>query len=268
MAGTYSELTQLFNQNIKTNGNQEITGAILNSILNEISSSFINLINLAASYGASYNKGSNTFSFNGLTNITWNEMMLIINEGKKVLESGVYTSSLIRTNIATSNRTGNSTVNFQTIYINCPNIEIIDPGGSMYCAELFRSFMNCPKLKSIGSTIYLANGNCNLSMYWPNGSFTFDECPELSSVQISGLQERLSLRDCSKISYSSLEYLVENLKNTAPIEVIVHPTTYSYLTGTAQPTAEVGGTSAQWKQLVTDASGKQCSFVEDTTRNS
>ena len=240
----------------------------MNSILNEISSSFINLINLAASYGASYNKGSNTFSFNGLTNITWNEMMLIINEGKKVLESGVYTSSLIRTNIATSNRTGNSTVNFQTIYINCPNIEIIDPGGSMYCAELFRSFMNCPKLKSIGSTIYLANGNCNLSMYWPNGSFTFDECPELSSVQISGLQERLSLRDCSKISYSSLEYLVENLKNTAPIEVIVHPTTYSYLTGTAQPTAEVGGTSAQWKQLVTDASGKQCSFVEDTTRNS
>ena len=36
MAGTYSELTQLINQNIKTNGEQSITGELLNNVLRQM----------------------------------------------------------------------------------------------------------------------------------------------------------------------------------------------------------------------------------------
>lgn len=63
------------------------------------------------------------------------------------------------------------------------------------------------------------------------------------------------------INYESVNYLVTNAANTSAITVTVHPTTYSYLTGTAQPSAEVGGTSEEWQALLTTAQGKQISFA-------
>ena len=55
--------------------------------------------------------------------------------------------------------------------------------------------------------------------------------------------------------------MVDNAANTSAITVTVHPTTYSYLTGTAQPTEQVGGTSEQWQAIVTAASAKQITFA-------
>ena len=63
------------------------------------------------------------------------------------------------------------------------------------------------------------------------------------------------------INYWSIRYLIDNASNTLPITITVHPTTYGYLTGTIEPTPEVGGTKEEWMQIVTDATEKQITFA-------
>ena len=70
-------------------------------------------------------------------------------------------------------------------------------------------------------------------------------------------------KDSPLLSYESVKYLVDNAANTAAITVTVHPTTYSYLSGTAQPTEEVGGTTEEWQALMTAAASKQISFATE-----
>ena len=43
--------------------------------------------------------------------------------------------------------------------------------------------------------------------------------------------------------------------------MVVHPTTYSYLQGTSEPTEQVGGTREEWMELVTSAQAKQIAFA-------
>lgn len=90
----------------------------------------------------------------------------------------------------------------------------------------------------------------------------FYGCTKLSRVILMNLKVDISFQDSPLLSYESLNYLVTNAANTAAITVTVHLTTYSYLTGTAQPTEEVGGTTEEWQALVTTAQGKQISFAQ------
>lgn len=94
---------------------------------------------------------------------------------------------------------------------------------------------------------------------------TFTGCFALRDVKVrlmSNANTDISFQDSPLLFYESLNYLVTNAANTAAITVTVHPTTYSYLTGTAQPTEEVGGTTEEWQALVTTAQGKQISFAQ------
>ena len=65
------------------------------------------------------------------------------------------------------------------------------------------------------------------------------------------------------INYDSIKYEVDNASNTKAITITVHPTTYGYLTGTIEPTEQVGGTTEEWQQIVTDAAEKQISFATE-----
>lgn len=58
-----------------------------------------------------------------------------------------------------------------------------------------------------------------------------------------------------------LTYVIENATNTGAITITVDPTIYGYLTGTAQPAPETGGTTEEWQALVTAAQEKQISFA-------
>ena len=66
----------------------------------------------------------------------------------------------------------------------------------------------------------------------------------------------------SVIDYDSIKYLVDNAANTSAITITVHPTTYGYLTGTIQPTEQVGGTTEEWQAIVTTAADKQITFAK------
>lgn len=85
---------------------------------------------------------------------------------------------------------------------------------------------------------------------------------KLESIFFKRLNVSLNILGNSPyISYESLAYLLEHASNTSPITITVHPTTYGYLTGTMQPTAQVGGTSDEWKALVQTAQSRQISFA-------
>lgn len=115
------------------------------------------------------------------------------------------------------------------------------------------AFRQCLQLKTI-KTVIRPMFNAIIDNMFLN-------CISLTNVKINALKLDLSFAESPLISYESIKYLVDNAANTSAITVTVHPTTYSYLTGTAQPTAEVGGTTEEWQALVTTAQGKQISFA-------
>ena len=117
-------------------------------------------------------------------------------------------------------------------------------------------FRSSPKLRKLEDILSISQG-CDMTT-------AFLGCTSLRDVKIrlmSGANVNISFQDSPLLSYKSFNYLVTNAANTAAITVTVHPTTYSYLTGTAQPTEEVGGTTEEWQALVTTAQGKQISFA-------
>lgn len=65
------------------------------------------------------------------------------------------------------------------------------------------------------------------------------------------------------IIYDCIKYLIDNALNTKAITITVHPTTYDYLTGTIEPTEQVGGTTEEWQQILADAAEKQISFATE-----
>ena len=128
----------------------------------------------------------------------------------------------------------------------------------LYIKNMENAFMDCRKLRKIEDilTIRIVNNN-----YIKRA---FMGCSALKDVKIrfvTGANVDISFEDSPLLSYESIKYLVDNAGNTKAITVTVHPTTYSYLRGTAQPTEEVGGTTEEWQALVTTAQGKQISFA-------
>ena len=84
----------------------------------------------------------------------------------------------------------------------------------------------------------------------------------IEDIKISRLKTNLNIfNKDSVINYESIKYLVDNAANTSAITITVHPTTYGYLTGTIQPTEQVGGTTEEWKAIVTTAAEKQITFA-------
>lgn len=118
-------------------------------------------------------------------------------------------------------------------------------------------FYNCKNLRDAGIISVVG-----VTSFIESDIRAFYKCAKLNTVFIKSLVKNISFQDSPLLSYESIKYLVGNATNTSAITVTVHPTTYSYLTGTAQPTAEVGGTTEEWQALVTTAQGKQISFAQ------
>lgn len=93
-------------------------------------------------------------------------------------------------------------------------------------------------------------------------SRTCFQCPSLEYVKIKNLNHDIYFIVCARLNYESIKYLIDNATDSEKT-VTVHPTTYDYLIGAAEPTARVGGTSEEWQQLVADAAEKNISFATE-----
>lgn len=219
-------------------------------------------------YGAVYNKETGYWELNGLTDLTEEDMWDIYLAGVPRTEN--LTEFYKETSV--DNKSIRTTFNFTVkgdgvgtgtilggTFLNCGNVEVVqfykNPNAIIYAKELFYAFYNCQKLREIVNTLQIYKTTALMDNAFVN-------CKALKSVKLKNLRKDISFKDSPFLSYESLNYLVTNATNTAAITVTVHPTTYSYLTGTAQPTEEVGGTTEEWQALVTTAQGKQISFAQ------
>lgn len=100
----------------------------------------------------------------------------------------------------------------------------------------------------------------NVSVEKANSS-SFLRCSKIKTLKIKKLSTDLWTTDSPLINYDSWKYNIDNAEGTSAITITVHPTTYGYLTGTIEPTEQVGGTTEEWQQIVTDAAEKQISFA-------
>ena len=222
-------------------------------------------------YGAVYNKETGYWELNGLIDLTEEDMWDIWLWTGCVINSPslqyAFKSAPIRTTFHTSNtasyRELDNSLDLNSAFMFCANLEVIRLnkednqvlgiiGNTGYA--MHNAFNGCKKLRNIEDIIRVAS---SYNIF----SATFNNCFLLHTIRLKYLQQRISFQDSPLLSYESINYLITNAANPEAITVTVHPTTYSYLTGTAQPTTEVGGTTEEWQALVTTAQGKQITFA-------
>lgn len=253
-------------------GTASIVRSAQNTAIADIAASTAALHKIYESYGAIYNESTGYWELNGLTDLTEEEMYDIYLWTHNIINqpdlNNAFNDSPIRTTFA--NPSGRSTyrsstgVSLDQAFLNCTQLEVIclkSIGDSQILLSYtlntacHNAFNNCTKLREIKNILYVGNNTQNIF------SSAFSGCSQLSKVRIKGLRQNVSFEYSPLLSYESLNYLVTNAANTSAITMTVHPTTYSYLTGTAQPTAEVGGTTEEWQALVTTAQAKRISFA-------
>lgn len=119
-------------------------------------------------------------------------------------------------------------------------IRVSSDDGAVYVADCGYAFYGLSFLRKILGIIVDPG-----SAKWNN---TFGYCTALEDVRIRNLRSSLSFKDSSKLSLSSLQYLVTNASNTSPITITLHPDAYARLTD----------------ELIAQATAKQINFATET----
>lgn len=230
---------------------------------------------LVESYGAVRNEETGYWSLNGFNDITDEEMWNIyryFNFNDMTMFAGRYPENgnlKIRTNIPFGLTVQNSTNSFFVIphkwsYL-CVLLKYVekvvlstDRNSIFLCADNFNGvnylFYNCDALVEV-------DGIIDISRFDGILNYVFINCPKLKSFKLKGVHTNATFTGSPLINLSTFTYIVENATNTKAIIIRVTAETYSYLTGTAEPTDEVGGTTEEWQALVTVAAEKQISFA-------
>ena len=218
--------------------------------------------------GAVWNEETGYYELNGLTDITEEQMLTIYAvffffNIEDINWKYAYTTA--RTNICPKSYTyatkpyANFNGQRAFYYSKIEVIKISDYARSsdfgFPLSQGGNMFDSCERLKRIIGILWVDKSNSLYSI--------FNNCLKLEDVQIYGLSLPISFSNSPLLNYASLDCLITNAANTAAITVTVHPTTYSYLAGTVQPAAEVGGTTEEWQALMTAAAGKQISFATE-----
>mgnify|MGYP004591027107 CR=1 FL=1 len=213
---------------------------------------FNDLWNEAAGEYGKYNRETGYYELNGLKDITYEQALTIYNERPSA--GGYSKISKGRTNLPLNlGKYRAFVVQLQDFASGNENITIVKFKDNEILSFGKYSFRNIINLARIEGSIQLYD---NIQTY----------C-FLSSVKISYIRfivmgnYSVQLQWCPLLSYDSVKYIVDNYKNTAAVTFTVHPNTYSYLTGTAEPIADVGGTSDEWKAILTAATAKKISFA-------
>jgi len=220
-------------------------------------------IDLFSTFNAVFNSTTGYFELNEITDIAYDEMLRIYSIGDIIrnytggdMYLGDYNNPKIRTLIPTSMNKPIQGSYFRYMwYISHLKISTYSVVTFSNTANIAYAFYNndfC--LKKITPIL-----QCSQNTSFANT--TFASCTSLEDVKIKLLKSNIFFSQCSRLNYESIKYLVDNASNTNAITITVHATTYGYLMGTIQPTSSVGGTSAQWQQIVTDATNKNISFA-------
>lgn len=239
-----------------------VVGAINELNAKEADAPTLALRKLYEAAGAVYNEETGFYELNGLTDITEEEMLNMYNFYCGFPET--YNINSWSFGIAVMDKRTRTTIPFLLSTYNFPDLtwdyklEVLrfireNPDNPLFALFTNNSSLSsCPEVRRVEDVIDCRNRT---------NAISFRSLPKLEHIRLSKVSKDLFIGESPLINYESVNYLVTNAANTSAITVTVHPTTYSYLTGTAQPSAEVGGTSEEWQALLTTAQGKQISFA-------
>lgn len=224
--------------------------------------------------GATWNAGTGFYELNGLTDITEEQMLGIYCETGSFGTSG--DGPICR--YCRNSRTNLPSLTYGILFnekamhpfaegvfevINLIPAFAQDMQFDRYMVQLCNNIpfaQSCHSLKEVKGAILLlyssAGRDFNICSF----------CESLREIRVMMNQVGSGgsfCKDSPLLSYESVKYLVENATVTTSITIIVHPATYSYLSGSAQPSADVGGTTEEWQALMTAAAGKQISFATE-----
>ena len=216
---------------------------------------FIDPWNAACGSFGRYNPDTGYFELNGLTDITYEEAILIYSKwSNSNLIREQYLGAKIRTNIPQPLR---DNVNAESAFYGS-SIEVVNmtytSTGWVRCSIQSGIFRQCQHLRRIITP--LENPG--------QSSLDFENCRSLEDVRIKNSQPKdLYLSACSKLSFDSVDYIIQN-GTSKGFTVHVHKDVYAKLTGDTTNAAAAALTEeelAQWQQLLVDAAEKQITFA-------
>lgn len=192
------------------------------------------------------------FLGNGLR-MTYEEALTVMREssGANFLCNYSHAGCQSRTFLPIRTHIGAFGLNPEYSFFQCLNLEVINFNRSPYVGTANNTFKKCSKLRII------QNG-----LIYPLQD-TLANLPDLESVEMRARSD-IDISESSKLSYSSVAYMVVHAANTAAITITVHPTVYAKLTGDTTNDAYNDLTDeekTQWAALIPLAAEKNITFA-------
>lgn len=193
-----------------------------------------------------YNERTGWFEMNGLTDLSWEDMRAIANNGSSdIVSAQVKNTSAyydgVRTNLFTR---GSSSQ--QALYNSSfGDMEVLHLNNSIALPQGGWMNQDCPRLKAI-----IGYFNLNYANNFNQGN-AFGVQTVLESVKLKSLKQSFTLK-IKMLSWDSINYLITNAANTDAITITVHADVYGKMTG---------GTVDDWGSLGTLAEGKNVKLV-------
>ena len=217
--------------------NLKYTGAEVDNLLDNVDSGKAAgwVKDLAINAGATYDEASGTFTLNGVTGLTANDIRTILNAGMfrpvQEVESRQYSlNRKIRTIIPYDQNWYTQfymSICMRYMFASCVLLEAVrfsnaEDGGSM---AIFATgsgeamFNECSKLVKVFEILDFSKVT--------DLSRTFTGCTSLTTIRIRNLGRHLYIGDSPNLSKDSILYLVQNSAATEAITVTLHPTAYA-----------------------------------------
>lgn len=228
---------------------EEVTGVTREELEKDL---FIKLWNEACGIYGKYNKETGFFELNGLTDITFEQAILIyrltsypIIQGNTELKAICLVNAAIRTNLPMAISISNP-LNLNCAFMGCIKMEVVNNpdyygNGALY-KTMQQAFKWCRKLRKFMNIIKVSA--CN------DISGAFDFCDSLEEIRLTALDKNVGFKDSPNLTLFSLNYMVEHSANTNPITITIHPDIYAKLS-----------TEEEWMALNELAISKNISFA-------
>ena len=152
-------------------------------------------------------------------------------------------------------------VNLRQMYSGCNDVEIIQVVANSYIipetrstATNYAAFYMCEKLREIHPVL----------AYFKDDVNCFSGCYSLEEIRLEISGTTVNLKDCSRLSFASVEYMVKHRISHHAIVITVHPDVYAKLTGdtTNSAAAALSDEEAEkWQALVPSAIDKNITFA-------
>lgn len=208
---------------------------------------FIDMWNKACAHGGTsygrYNAETGFFELNGLTDISYEDALLIYKRSPNAYAPYICQDLRVRT-VLPLTRVQGQVISDRSAFEGCIRLEVVDALGNVAMGSP-NAFYNCQNLREIRHPVQFDE---------PLPASFFYNCLRLELVKIIIKKPGTYHLECSAhLSLASFRYLVDNsIVATTAITVIVHPDVYAKLTDEA---------NTEWYQILLDAAEKNIQFA-------